>query len=374
MIKTKKKNKTIAFKKKAKNAPYNVNVVIMIDASGSMRSWTKDTLNAVNTQLQAIKENSEKKIPGLKETLLAIGTFNTVEVGRGLTWKAGANIELSQFENIKDLGEVDESSYITDGGTPLRDAVVESIQHIEKHSSKNDANMLIVLTDGQENCSKNTTEDCKNAILTALATDKWTFAFCVPPGATDTAANFGIPKGCITEWEQSKKGYSEVAKNVTRGIQATYACYANDSFSNRSFFIPQVEDLTKTDVKRNLTNVSNQFMAFFVKANDNLVISDFFRKKGVTYEVGRGFYQLTKAETVQDFKDLVIKENSTGSLYAGEHARDLLGIPAGGTIKLNPAFSAKWTVYVRSTSWNRKLVAGTEVLYFTGQSLKNLGN
>jgi hypothetical protein len=63
---------------------------------------------------------------------------------------------------------------------------------------------------------------------------------------------------------------------------------------------------------------------------------------------------LSKSETVQDYKDLIIEDKSNGNLYTGDNARSLLRLPAGGTIQLSPTMSNDYNVYVRSTSWNRK--------------------
>ncbi|NDC43069.1 MAG: TonB-dependent receptor, partial [Chitinophagia bacterium] len=57
MIKLTKKNskKKISLAKKPKVTPFNVNVVIMVDASGSMSPWKKQTVDTINQQIAAIK-------------------------------------------------------------------------------------------------------------------------------------------------------------------------------------------------------------------------------------------------------------------------------------------------------------------------------
>jgi hypothetical protein len=51
-------------------------------------------------------------------------------------------------------------------------------------------------------------------------------------------------------------------------------------------------------------------------------------------------------------------------VYGGDQARDLLGLPRGQSIKLVPGRSGDYEVYVQSTSINRRLIPGTQVLYY----------
>jgi len=67
---------------------------------------------------------------------------------------------------------------------------------------------------------------------------------------------------------------------------------------------------------------------------------------------------------IADVKKAAIRDRKTGEVYSGIQARDLLGIPHSGTVKLNPGSSTKFDVFVQSTSVNRKLVPGTQVMYW----------
>ena len=92
-------------------------------------------------------------------------------------------------------------------------------------------------------------------------------------------------------------------------------------------------------------------------------IRDFVKGNGLTFKKGRGFYQLTKTETIQGYKEVVLRENSTGDLYSGEKARELLGLPRTGSTRIRPVVPYGYTAFVQSTSVNRKLIGNTEFLY-----------
>lgn len=92
-------------------------------------------------------------------------------------------------------------------------------------------------------------------------------------------------------------------------------------------------------------------------------IKDFVLTNGLMFKKGRGFYEFTKPETIQDYKEVVIVDRSTGDMFSGEKAREILGIPIGRTAKVKPDMLTHYQGYVQSTSINRKLIGGTRFLY-----------
>jgi len=56
-------------------------------------------------------------------------------------------------------------------------------------------------------------------------------------------------------------------------------------------------------------------------------------------------------------------EKGKSEVY-GPDARDLIGLPAGGTEKVIPGNHANYDIYIQSTSNNRRLVRGTKLIYF----------
>jgi hypothetical protein len=91
-------------------------------------------------------------------------------------------------------------------------------------------------------------------------------------------------------------------------------------------------------------------------------IRDYVYSRGLTYIVGKGFYQLTKTETIQPQKQIAIREKKTGKVYWGNGARDLLGLPQGMEVRVAPNYNPEYDVFVQSTSVNRKLIKDTDVL------------
>jgi len=106
--------------------------------------------------------------------------------------------------------------------------------------------------------------------------------------------------------------------------------------------------------------------------DDDQPIKKFVEEQGATFKKGRGFYELTKAVVVQQYKELVVMDKTTGDIFTGPAVREMLGLPeqsksrktAGRKdAKLHPADLKKWYVFIQSTSSNRKLIGGTRFLY-----------
>lgn len=119
---------------------------------------------------------------------------------------------------------------------------------------------------------------------------------------------------------------------------------------------------TRFKRSRNLEAVPiGRFQVMYV--DDDQPIRDFVEDNGLIFKKGRGFYQLTKTETIQEYKEVVLREDATGDLYGGEKARELLGLPRTGSTRTRPVVPTGYTAFVQSTSVNRKLIGDTEFLY-----------
>ena len=101
----------------------------------------------------------------------------------------------------------------------------------------------------------------------------------------------------------------------------------------------------------------------FLDVDASTPIKDFVTENGLKFKPGRGFYEFTKTETIQGRKEIVLMDRKTGDLFSGEGAREVLGLPAGETVRIRPASLEKYMVFVQSTSNNRKLMGGSRFLY-----------
>ncbi|WP_160669761.1 VWA domain-containing protein [Clostridium sp. C8-1-8] len=97
-------------------------------------------------------------------------------------------------------------------------------------------------------------------------------------------------------------------------------------------------------------------------------IKEFILEQGISFKVGRGFYELTKTEKVGVNKEVLLYEKETGKIFNGEQVRDMLKLSPQQNIRgvletLKPVLMDKYKVFIQSTSYNRKLMANTSLLY-----------
>lgn len=92
-------------------------------------------------------------------------------------------------------------------------------------------------------------------------------------------------------------------------------------------------------------------------------IRSFVNENGATFKKGRGFYQFTKKETIQEYKEVVLRHKASGDMFTGPEARNYIGLPFGERGDIRPNIFGEYDVFVQSTSVNRKLLPGTLFLY-----------
>lgn len=99
-----------------------------------------------------------------------------------------------------------------------------------------------------------------------------------------------------------------------------------------------------------------------LNVRENQDIKGFVQANELTFKIGRGFYEFTKTEEIQEKKEVVLEDKMTGDMFSGAQAREMIGLPFGTRGKVRPS-ELKYNVFVQSTSVNRKLMGGTRFLY-----------
>jgi uncharacterized protein YegL len=344
-------NKTPAKKKTIVN-----NIEIVFDASGSMGVIRQKALDAVNQQIEAIRTNS----------------LNSGQVvNLGITFFNGLGSNRMSFD-ASNIRTINFSEYIPDGGTPLWDAVGRAMDQAPSANRNEDTSyMVIVVTDGEENESRTYNQtNLGEKIKKAIASDIWTFAFSVPAYGVTSIKRLNIPDGCIQTWDGTAASMNIVAKANTAVIGNYYATRSAGGTSLQNCYL-DLSKVTKKDISA-LNKVTDRYHRFSVSeekdistfVNAKLTSNTLARALGSSYVQGRGFYQLSKPEKVHDYKQIIIEDVKTGELYTGsrEDINNILGL-ADNDCKVTPLVGGKYTIYIQSTSSNRKLVRGTNLLY-----------
>lgn len=98
--------------------------------------------------------------------------------------------------------------------------------------------------------------------------------------------------------------------------------------------------------------------------DDNISIKDIVVNSGAEFKVGNGFYQLSKTESVSEKKKVILFHKNSGNFYTGNQARNILGLPFSGTVKIKPSnVPSEYIAFIQSKSSTRGLKKNTKFLY-----------
>lgn len=262
------------------------------------------------------------------------------------------------------------TSYPAQGMTALWDSIWELIDIMEAAPDAHDPNvsfLVLATTDGEENQSRHTAAQLMARMHEKTKTDRWTFVFRVPRGGARTLIQQGVPEGNILEWETTTRGMQAAQHQSEQAMQQYYTDRSSGMKSTTKFFA-NLADVDLKDVQTQLTDISGSAVFFPVSARENeMQIRDFVESKlnGEAMVKGGAFYQLVKTEPkVQDYKRIAIRSKTDGKVYAGDAARQMLALPTIGTVRLAPDELGDFEVFIQSTSTNRKVAAGTKLMYW----------
>lgn len=146
--------------------PQQVHNLIILDESCSMHSIKQTTIQGFNEIVQTVK-GIEKEHPQ-QEHFISVVTFN------------GIRQKLIHFmDPISALQQIDDSSYRPDASTPLFDAIGFGISKLKQGFTNGTAcNVLVtILTDGEENSSREYSVRTIKRMIEELKLNGWTFTY-----------------------------------------------------------------------------------------------------------------------------------------------------------------------------------------------------
>ena len=148
------------------NKKHQVHNLIILDESGSMSPIKNSIIQGFNELVQTI-QGIEKKFPE-QEHFISLVAFNGIEVKN-----------LHERDPANNLREIDETKYRPNGSTPLFDAMGSGIAIVERGLKEvTDYNVLVtILTDGEENTSKEYSGSAIKKKVEDLKKKNWTFTY-----------------------------------------------------------------------------------------------------------------------------------------------------------------------------------------------------
>jgi uncharacterized protein YegL len=145
---------------------HQVHNLIILDESGSMNSIKKTIINGFNELINSVK-NIEEEFQE-QEHFISLISFNSKK-----------NNVIHFTEPVSKIITINDNNYNPESSTPLFDAMGLSILKLKHYlNDKNNYSVLVtILTDGEENASKEFTLIEIKRIIEELKTENWTFTY-----------------------------------------------------------------------------------------------------------------------------------------------------------------------------------------------------
>lgn len=316
-------------------------VIFLLDSSGSM-----------NYHLQSVKKVFDETLKHLKAT-----TTSDQELYISL-YQFDHEIKNPVFNELLSTMRK-EIKFYARGMTRLRDCLNVAINdHLPLSKSNEDHSFLIyAITDGADNDSAMSISSIKDVI--SKLSDEWTVATLVPTiRDSHTAKMSGIPAGNIQVWDvNSSTGFEEVGKAIASSYSNYSTMRSSGIKSSSNIFSVNADNITRSDIRSALKEVKGSLH----HAQKDYVIKDMVENLvGREFVKGMAYYELSKLELVQPYKEIVIVSKKDGKKFGGDEARQMLGLPNQDT-KVKPGDFGDWRIFIQSTSLNRKVKAGTSL-------------
>jgi len=206
--------------KNRNNKPKDVELVFILDRSGSMGGLESDTIGGYNSMLSKQKKEKTGKVS--VTTVLFDDQYEL----------------LYNQVPIEKVSPMTEEEYYVRGSTALLDAIGKTVMQVKANQDKKeikDKVLFVIITDGMENASREyRVEQVKKLIEERKEKDNWEFLFLgANIDAIGAAQNIGIDSSRAVRFKSDKKGTAknyEVLNEAIKEIRGGYQL--NDSWKN----------------------------------------------------------------------------------------------------------------------------------------------
>ena len=207
--------------KKNKNSN-KMELVFILDRSGSMSGLESDTIGGFNSVLE--KQRKDKNQNGQINVTTALFD-NEYEL-------------LHNKIPIQMIKPLTEKEYFVRGTTALLDAIGKTISQVKSEQNKLDAKeksgkvLFVIITDGMENASKEYNLTTVRRLIEAQnKNEKWEFIFLgANIDAIGTAENLGIKKSRAVQYKSDSIGTQNNYRAVEKAIDGVRAGYLDESW------------------------------------------------------------------------------------------------------------------------------------------------
>ncbi len=204
-----------------KNIIHNL---IILDESGSMESIKSQIISGFNETVQTIK-GSQQLFPE-QEHFVSLVSFNSL--GQKL---------IHFIDPVDKLSQIDDEKYQPNATTPLFDAIGFAVNKLKQVvANQPDCNVLVtIMTDGEENASREFSGNDIKKLIEELKQQKWTFTYIGTDHDVDQIAiNLSITNTLI--FDKNEAGINAMFAKEKKSREAYYQKVQNKEDTQDNFF------------------------------------------------------------------------------------------------------------------------------------------
>jgi len=152
-------------------------VVYLLDRSGSMADCLPQTISGFNEYIGSVRAGAKGNIRVTLKTFASAGFLST---GPITVSNAGDIQTIFDMVKLEDVPALSEANYVPNGGTPLYDAIGDTIAATDFQLSRLAVRpnvFFVVQTDGGENSSTKYLKSAINTLISARSEAGWTFVY-----------------------------------------------------------------------------------------------------------------------------------------------------------------------------------------------------
>jgi len=171
----------------------DLHIAILLDETGSMQLNKLETYTGFNGYLEQCTEDEK-----LSKAKFSFTRFNTL----------GVKLERKAVK-LASMPRLNNETYQPAASTNLYDAIGETIRSLEKEASS--GALMVIITDGQENSSKEFTKEAIRKLITEKEAQGWAFVYLGAGfDAFEAGSQFGATADNVASFDATPKGFADM--------------------------------------------------------------------------------------------------------------------------------------------------------------------
>jgi len=215
----------------------------VLDETGSMNWITDSTISSFNEYV-----GSQKTVNDGLKTLVSLTKFS--DTGGVRLYRRSADNDPSRGRSVRTVfdrtdiqavPQLSRNTYTPNGGTNLYDAIGETIAHLDRTVTDAENVLVVIMTDGEENCSREYNAASVKKLVEERQAKGWTFVYLgANQDAWKVGSTFGLSKGQTMSYSTADMSGTmanlSMATTAYRSARSVGAADSKSGLTDHNFF------------------------------------------------------------------------------------------------------------------------------------------